>query len=182
MTKNIIGTVVVSVGMAGIGFSLGAVVFGERGLRLVPLSARASIGSTQQYLVPEAATAIEKMIADAEMDGMCLVVLSSHRTFGRQQYLYDTMKDKTRVARPGTSEHEFGAAVDLQACATANGFRDDTAARPEIDGDFDKLPEYGWLKANASTYGFTESYREDNQSETGFIPEPWHWKHGDTSR
>lgn len=151
----------------------------DKQFTVVPLSVRASYDHSMHYLVPKAAKAVEQLVADAELDGMCLTVISSHRTFGRQQYLYDTIKDKSRVAKPGTSQHELGTAVDFEACATVNGFRDDTAEREEIKGDFDRLPEYEWLKENAGKYGFTESYPKDNT--LGFMYEPWHWNYENTA-
>jgi D-alanyl-D-alanine carboxypeptidase len=132
------------------------------GTMLTPLSEKASFRGTQQYLVPQAAIKVEKLITDAETAGLCLKIISSHRTFAYQQYLYDSIKDKTRVALPGSSEHELGTAVDFISCT------DETA-------DFATLPEYQWLKDNASSYGFTESYTKDNSA--GFMYEPWHWNY-----
>ena len=119
---------------------------------------------------------LEEMILAAEKDGMCLVVLSGHRTLEQQQEIYDKAKDKSIVALPGTSEHEQGIAVDLGGCPMINGARNDVGERLELKNDFDKLPEYKWLLEHASEYGFVQSYAEGGDSESGFPAEQWHWK------
>ena len=71
-----------------------------------------------------------------------------------------TWEDLVRyVAPPGYSEHMLGVVVDLYP----SNWR------------FASTPEYQWLKENASTYHFVESYPEINPE--GFPWEAWHWKY-----
>jgi D-alanyl-D-alanine carboxypeptidase len=138
------------------------------------LSSRASWLTTVQKLNAEAVPVIEKVISDAEKDGMCLVVASSLRTLEQQEKLYD--QNPEIAAKPGTSEHERGFAVDFTACPMKDGKRDDSVERLELRKDFNELPEYQWLKENAPKYGLVESYREDNKENTKLPAEPWHWR------
>lgn len=138
------------------------------------LSARSSWLTTAQKLNAEAVPVIEKVISEAEKDGMCLVVASSLRTREQQEKLY---KENPEIAaKPGTSEHETGFAVDFTACPMKDGKRDDSVERLELRKDFNELPEYQWLEENAKKYGLVESYREDNKEKTKLPAEPWHWR------
>lgn len=120
---------------------------------------------------------LEKMIKDAEREGMCIVVLSGYRTRERQELIYNSAIDKTKVALPGTSEHEQAIAVDLGGCPMIDGVRNDEGQRLELRNEFETLPEYQWLLTNASKYGFAQSYTEGNADETGKPAESWHWKY-----
>ena len=141
------------------------------------LSLRASWLTTAQRLRPEARNAVEELIAQAEIDGMCIVVISSYRDYKQQQKLYNSIQDKTLVAQPGSSEHHTGLAVDFTACPMKDGKRNDDMERLELRNRFEELPEYQWLVNNAGKYGFEQSYRADNAKETGYQKESWHWKY-----
>ena len=146
---------------------------------LVKLSERASFLNSTQYLDTRAKKEIEQLIKDAEKDGMCLVVTSGYRSKETQKKLFEesTKENKLQsIALPGRSEHQTGLAVDFAGCPMKDGERDDSVERPELKQFFGFLPEYEWLKENASKYGLEESFRYDNMEETGYIVEPWHWK------
>ena len=145
-----------------------------RDLKIVELSARASYLTATKELAAVAKPHIEKMIEDAEREGNCLIVLSGYRSKAQQQKVWDEAIDKSKVAYPGTSEHETGLAVDLGGCPMIDGVRNDGGVRLELRNEFDTLPEYQWLLKNAARYGFYESYPEGNRS--GFPAEAWHWK------
>lgn len=144
---------------------------------LETLSDRASWLTTTQRLRIEAQEAVEELIAQAEVDGMCIVVMSSYRTFRQQQSIYTSIKDKTLVAQPGSSEHHTGLAVDFTACPMKDGKRDDSIERLELRKDFSELPEYFWLTIHGKDYGFEQSFKENNVEETGYQSEAWHWKY-----
>ena len=149
----------------------------QEDLKIVSLSRRACYLNAKKYLAVVAADSLERLIEAAEDDGMCLIVMSGYRSYERQEILYNSAQDKSLVAYPGTSEHETGLAVDFGGCPMNDaGARDDSVERPELALDFELLPEYEWLKNNAHKFGFYQSYTEENQEETGFKPEPWHWK------
>ena len=65
------------------------------------------------------------------------------------------------VAVPGTSEHQLGIAVDINADGI-NSYGDEV---------------YEWLLANSYKYGFIKRYPEDKTNITGIINEPWHYRY-----
>ena len=64
------------------------------------------------------------------------------------------------VAEPGTSEHELGLAVDINAA----------------DGS-DPWTVYSWLAEHAHEYGFILRYPEGKTDITGIAYEPWHYRY-----
>lgn len=64
------------------------------------------------------------------------------------------------VAEPGTSEHELGLAVDINADAGSTA---------------DEV--YAWLAQNAWRYGFVLRYPSDKADITGIDYEPWHYRY-----
>ena len=69
------------------------------------------------------------------------------------------------VARPGTSEHQTGLAVDI--VSLSNQMLDETQ---------ESTPEFQWLAENAWKYGFILRYPEDKSEKTGIAYEPWHFR------
>lgn len=65
------------------------------------------------------------------------------------------------VALPGTSEHELGLAVDINA-------QKDKSTADEV---------YAWLEKNAYKYGFIQRYPQDKSDITGIDYEPWHYRY-----
>lgn len=65
------------------------------------------------------------------------------------------------VALPGTSEHQLGLAVDINA-DTSKCSRDDV---------------YNWLLDNSYKYGFIQRYPSGKTSITGVANEPWHYRY-----
>ena len=65
------------------------------------------------------------------------------------------------VAVPGTSEHELGLAVDINADK-------DNSSNDEV---------YEWLYKNAYRYGFILRYPIGKTSVTGIDYEPWHYRY-----
>ena len=59
---------------------------------------------------------------------------------------------------PGTSEHQLGIAVDINADKSKCSNED----------------VYGWLAENAYKYGFVLRYPPGKQKITGTSYEPWH--------
>ena len=64
----------------------------------------------------------------------------------------------TVSAPPGYSQHSTGLAVDFSP----------------VSDSFENTSGYTWLKANATTFGFKESYPKGSSKGAGF--EPWHWQ------
>ena len=68
---------------------------------------------------------------------------------------------KECVALPGTSEHQLGIAVDINADKSKCSNED----------------VYGWLAENAYKYGFVLRYPPGKQKITGTSYEPWHYRY-----
>lgn len=120
---------------------------------------------------------LQEMFNDARAQGYGLFVREGYRTQEEQQQLLDEKieayenegKSKSEakklaeqwVAIPGTSEHQLGIAVDINADTTKSS-RDDV---------------YNWLEENAHTYGFIKRYPSNKTDITGVINEPWHYRY-----
>lgn len=123
----------------------------------------------------------ETMFRDAEVDGISLQLVDAYRSYERQNELYEQKVESflakglnradaetqaaTITARPNTSEHQTGLALDIV-----------TASYTSRDKGFAETKAFQWMKANAQNYGFTLRYREDKVDVTKVIYEPWHWR------
>jgi len=117
---------------------------------------------------------VVQMFADAERDGVELMITSGYRKPEIQKYLYDFWiqvegdKAINEIAEPGLSEHQLGTAIDLT---------DSSINFAGVDDRFADSKGGKWLQANAYKYGFTMSFPEGKQNITGFTYEPWHWRY-----
>ncbi len=100
-------------------------------------------------------------------------IISAYRSYERQQVLYQNeVAEKGEseaaywVAKPGTSEHHTGLAVDL-------GLFDSAGAYHEYDGS----GKYSWINQYCYKYGFVVRYREDKKNITNIAYEPWHFRY-----
>jgi hypothetical protein len=103
----------------------------------VPASALESIGSGDQRLWAPAAEGYRRMVADAAGDGVTIGVTDSYRDYATQVRLVDEKGLYSQgglAAAPGTSNHGWGVAVDLDL--------DDRAQ--------------AWMRSNGWRYGFVE--------------------------
>ena len=92
--------------------------------------------------------------AYAKQTGSPICVTDSYRSLS-QQYVTKAKRGRF-AARPGTSRHGLGMALDL--CGGINNFGS---------------PAHLWMKQNAPLYGwFHPSWAAPN----GATPEPWHWE------
>lgn len=120
---------------------------------------------------------LQKMFDDMREQGIYPVVGEGYRTVEKQQAI---MEDKIRayenegysrkeaekmarewVAVPGTSEHELGLAVDINADKEKS----------------DNQEVYDWLYQNAYKYGFILRYPIGKTMITGIDYEPWHYRY-----
>ena len=120
---------------------------------------------------------LQEMFDSARSEGLGLFVADGYRTKETQQQILDEKieaykndgysneeaekKAKEWVAVPGTSEHQLGLAVDINADKTQS-------SRDEV---------YSWLAENAYKYGFIQRYPENKTDITGTIYEPWHYRY-----
>lgn len=119
---------------------------------------------------------LQAMLDDALAQGIDIGVWSPYRSYNTQKMLFErkinrlieagTPQENAEteaakvVARPGTSEHHTGLALDIN-CA---------------NDSFEKTKAYEWLKENAEDYGFVMRYSKEKQEKTGVIHESWHWR------
>ncbi len=124
---------------------------------------------------------LQNMLGDMSQAGLSPLICSSYRSQERQQELYDNKVQRVMaegasreaaqaeaarwVARPGTSEHQTGLAVDI--VSLSNQMLDETQ---------ESTPEFQWLAENAWKYGFILRYPSDKSEKTGIAYEPWHFR------
>ena len=105
------------------------------------------------------------------------IVREGYRTAEQQQEIFDEKVQaymnegysrkraeetaKEWVALPGTSEHQLGIAVDINADKTKS-------TNDEV---------YAWLAENAYNYGFILRYPQGKEDITGTSYEPWHFRY-----
>lgn len=119
---------------------------------------------------------LQRMFDDARAQGVDPAVSEGYRTREAQEAMMQAYVDRylaegysrreakklarTYVAAPGTSEHELGIAVDINA---ADGVSDGAV--------------YDWLAENAWRYGFILRYPAGKEEITGIDYEPWHYRY-----
>lgn len=122
-----------------------------------------------QRLRSEAAAALKQLIAGAAAAGYTINPLSGYRSYAtqvsvynREVRVYGQAVADTQSARPGTSEHQTGLAIDVGGGGCG------------IEDCFGKTAEGRWIAANAHMYGFIIRYPEGKMAITGYRYEPWH--------
>lgn len=147
--------------------------------------------SRAHYLHRRALAAFERMHAAAARDSVQLTIISAFRGFARQRMIWEAKWEGRRLlegntnartaypdpaerarailrysSMPGTSRHHWGTDFDLNRLnnryfASQEGKR-----------------VYDWLRANAATYGFCQSYTAKGADRpTGYEEEKWHWSY-----
>lgn len=118
-----------------------------------------------------AADRLYELFEGAKKEGFTLVARSGYRSYNTQDILYRSIvKSKGQAyadrysAKPGTSEHQTGLAMDI----TSKG------VNFQLSEDFGKLPEGIWVKENAHKYGFIIRYPKGKEKIVGYEYEPWH--------
>ena len=127
-----------------------------------------------------------KMFEAAKAAGHNLYSRSTYRTFQLQQTYYDAhvnkymkqgmtraqaeQKTEEYTARPKTSEHHTGLAIDI----TTNEWE---SAGKGLSTSFENTDACKWLKANAHKYGFILRYPKEKESITKIKYEPWHFRY-----
>ena len=120
---------------------------------------------------------LQEMFDAARAEGIYPIVREGYRTAEEQQEILDdkiqtyiiqgysqSRAEKTAkewVALPGTSEHQLGIAVDINADKSK-------CSNEEV---------YAWLAENAYKYGFVLRYPPGKQKITGTSYEPWHYRY-----
>lgn len=117
---------------------------------------------------------LEKLMDDAQKDGVYLYVLSAYRSYNTQLNLYNQTLNKEGeeytlkyAAVPGHSEHQLGTAIDFTSSEMLEGKYK----------DFKRTKASEWLSENANKYGFVMSYPLKSYEQNGFNHEPWHYRY-----
>jgi LAS superfamily LD-carboxypeptidase LdcB len=102
-----------------------------------PSNAQKKPTEKDNTMTVSAACAFSRLKAGAASGGVTLTINSGFRVLARQQYFWDCYQTKrcnngNKAARPGTSNHGTGIALDLNLSNSA----------------------YEWMRNNASRYGF----------------------------
>ncbi|TXT45375.1 MAG: peptidase M15B and M15C DD-carboxypeptidase VanY/endolysin [Spirochaetes bacterium] len=112
--------------------------------------------------------ALAAAAAAAKAEGVTLLVSSAYRSYAYQESLFARnvaelgRQEAERVsARPGTSQHQLGTAVDFGSITDA--FAGTAAGR--------------WMGANAGRFGFSLSYPQGYEALTGYVWESWHYRY-----
>ena len=126
--------------------------------------------------------ALQNMMDDARAAGLQPLICSSYRTWDAQERLFEqevqnwTERGYARedamdraamwVARPGTSEHQTGLAVDIV-----------DMSYQVLDEQQESTPVQKWLMTHCAEYGFILRYPADKSALTGIGYEPWHYRY-----
>lgn len=136
----------------------------------VPMTRKVIGPGMSQTMRDDAAAALEDMFAGAKEEGINLAIVSGYRSYSKQSSIYARKKATQgqeaadRVsARPGTSEHQLGMAMDLAKKGSS-----------QLNTGFGKTKEGQWVSANAHKYGFIVRYPQEYEDVTGYMYEPWH--------
>ena len=129
-----------------------------------------------------ATTDLQEMMDAGRAAGFDPMVCSGFRTWAKQEYLFQrriqryvdqgyTWEEAEEmapmwVARPGTSEHQAGLAVDIVSAAyqVLDETQEDTATQQ-------------WLLEHCWEYGFILRYPTDKSELTKVGYEPWHYRY-----
>ena len=126
--------------------------------------------------------ALQAMMDDARAAGLQPLICSSYRTWDDQEALFQRevqnwldrgyIREEAErqaavwVARPGTSEHQTGLAVDIV-----------DLSYQVLDEGQEDTPVQQWLMVHCWEYGFILRYPTDRSELTGIGYEPWHYRY-----
>jgi D-alanyl-D-alanine carboxypeptidase len=145
----------------------------------IPANLVAVIPGQTHTLAQEAADAFHLLMAAALDEGIRgLRLISAYRDYATQASLfnarvaamYPTHGSHAEnaaarvVARPGTSEHQSGLAIDISTSWA-------------LHTSFGSTPAGIWLAQNAWRFGFILRYPQGKTAVTGVMYEPWHFRY-----
>lgn len=120
--------------------------------------------SLREILIPD----LMRMVEDSGKKGLTLVISSTYRSYEYQDRVFNWNVEQNGLetamresARPGTSQHQLGMAIDFGS----------------ITDDYAFTPPGEWLLENAWKYGFSLSYPDGYEYLTGYRHECWHFRY-----
>ena len=118
-------------------------------------------------LRPESYKALEELSRAALSDGIKLLVSSTYRSYKYQEGLFNRYVKQDGLAlaerysaRPGTSQHQLGVAIDFGS----------------ITDDWGDTKMGKWVYDNAARYGWSLSFPQGYEDVTGYMWECWHFR------
>ncbi|MBQ3107111.1 MAG: M15 family metallopeptidase [Firmicutes bacterium] len=127
--------------------------------------------ASTRYMREEAVVQFQKMLDAGRAEGQVIKMTTAYRSYWFQKTLWDNYVKKDGEAaaarysaRPGTSEHQSGLAVDVSSASVDWYLRN----------AFGETPEGKWLAEHCAEYGFILRYPVDGEEKTGYMYEPWH--------
>ena len=127
----------------------------------------------QIYVEKETLYYFNIMAKDAYTLGYNIVIDSAYRSYDYQNVILNNFIEKignlaySRVALPGTSEHQTGLAIDISIIKEGK----------YVTELSNKIEEMDWLFNNAHKYGFILRYPQNKENITGYRYEPWHFRY-----
>ena len=125
---------------------------------------------------------LNAMLEAMRAQGLSPVVNSAYRSIAQQTTLFNNrvtqltgtglsreqaeQQAATSIARPGTSEHNLGLAVDIVDLSYQH-----------LTNNQANTPVGQWLAKNSADFGFILRYPQGTQHITGVIFEPWHFRY-----
>jgi D-alanyl-D-alanine carboxypeptidase len=132
---------------------------------LIQVPPESTYKNSELYILAEAYPPLLRMLEQARLDGIELIVESAYRSIHYQTRIFMRMLDEGRsfediiryVAPPGYSQHMLGTAMDFYPS----------------NWEFAETEQYRWLQENGRRFGFEETYSKNNRY---LMPwEAWHW-------
>lgn len=134
-------------------------------------------------ILPEVLDPYNDMVAAAQKENINLVIVSAYRSVSYQQEVYnDSVQTKRNegkteqeandetaeyVAKPGTSEHHTGLALDIVDSTWPIGEKG-------LIEDFYETKAGKWIDEHCVEYGFIIRFPRDKKDITKINYEPWH--------
>lgn len=119
-------------------------------------------------LRPEAYEALEELSRAALNDGIKLLVSSTYRSYQYQEGLFNRYVKQDGLelaerysARPGTSQHQLGVAIDFGS----------------ITDDWGDTKMGKWVYQHAAEHGWSLSFPQGYEDVTGYMWECWHFRY-----
>ncbi len=111
---------------------------------------------------------LARMATLAANNGVTLLVSSTYRSAEYQAIVFQRNVDNYGLemalrdsAKPGTSQHQLGTAIDFGS----------------ITNDFCDTKAGIWVHENAPKLGWSLSFPQDYESVSGYVWESWHWRY-----
>lgn len=140
------------------------------------------IGSRGMYFDKRAIKNLNELLDAAKEAGYTPYISAGYVSFASQQqafnekaselsqngaYTYEEAQKLAEeiVAKPGTSDHQTGLAIDIM------DQQYEVLDYSKMNAEF-----FAWLDANCAQYGFIKRYPSDKESITGW-DEPWHYRY-----